>query len=276
MSEFENLSPDEKLKAENDFLKMKMMLENGASFGSIEGGDLPAEIENQFLRNVMAFEKQFAQQSTTTVFDKIGKPNHFKPVNDIPDADMDVAWDELDNYMQEHGVSLDVISPNISSRELYRFTTEELFDHELDDMDLPGWSSNFIYDEFYPDYKYDNTRCAVENYIMPILSNVPHDYWPMFDQPIRINEIEALTTQDFTKIISNFKAGFDVIELHDAVANAVEIEETECIVSGNYNATFKKEHEVKKIENNWKINFHFDDNKGDYSIADIVIYGIDF
>ncbi|HEY5368676.1 MAG TPA: hypothetical protein VIJ75_06765 [Hanamia sp.] len=47
--------PEENLRLQNDFLEMKMMAESGAWFGG-EGG-LPPEIENQFLKNVMEFEK---------------------------------------------------------------------------------------------------------------------------------------------------------------------------------------------------------------------------
>jgi len=89
MEEFENMSEEEKLKAENDFLKMKMMLERGAEFEKTEkGNELSADIENQFLRNIMEFEKQFDQHKITTVYDKIGRPIQFKPVNEIPDTEI--------------------------------------------------------------------------------------------------------------------------------------------------------------------------------------------
>ena len=53
--------PEENLRMQNDFLKMKMMAESGAIFGGVEG--LPPEIENQFLNNILEFEKQ---NSTST------------------------------------------------------------------------------------------------------------------------------------------------------------------------------------------------------------------
>ena len=49
--EYEQLSEKEKLKAENDFLKMKMMLEKGAQFGAGPNSmELPPELENEFLK----------------------------------------------------------------------------------------------------------------------------------------------------------------------------------------------------------------------------------
>ena len=49
--------PEENLRLQNDFLKMKMMAESGAWFGGEEKVGLPPDIENQFLKNVMEFEK---------------------------------------------------------------------------------------------------------------------------------------------------------------------------------------------------------------------------
>ena len=49
---------EENLKNENEFLKMKLMLEQGAQFGSMTGdGGLPAGTENQFLNYIMEYEK---------------------------------------------------------------------------------------------------------------------------------------------------------------------------------------------------------------------------
>ena len=64
--------PEENLRMQNDFLKMKMMAESGAFFGG-EGG-LPADIENQFLKNVMEFEKANAGSPIQKIFYILGKP----------------------------------------------------------------------------------------------------------------------------------------------------------------------------------------------------------
>ena len=47
--------PEENLRMQNDYLKMKMMAESGAIIGG--RGDLPADIENEFLKNILEFEK---------------------------------------------------------------------------------------------------------------------------------------------------------------------------------------------------------------------------
>ena len=52
MENNDSLNELEKLKAENDFLKMKMMLEHGADFymSGEDNKELDPEIENQFTR----------------------------------------------------------------------------------------------------------------------------------------------------------------------------------------------------------------------------------
>ena len=69
--EFKHLNEEERLKAENDFLRMKLMLENGAEFGNIESDkDLPPNIENEFLNYIIEFEKHAENPVYIKVFDK--------------------------------------------------------------------------------------------------------------------------------------------------------------------------------------------------------------
>ena len=177
-SEEEN--EEENLKNENEFLKMKMMLESGAKFGSMSEEGLPPEIENQFLKNIMAFEKQAQEMKMIKIFDKIERPNHFKSVSEISDDDIDNAWEALDEYLNKYGIELSFLSPKVTTRELYRFTIEELFDHEMDDIDLPGTVSCFTYDEFHPDHEYENKRTSVEDVIQHIFENEPYQWMHHF------------------------------------------------------------------------------------------------
>lgn len=144
MDEFAHLEGNEKLKAENDFLKKKLMLERDISFESEMDNKIPAELENSFLKNVIAFENQYEQQKRIRLFDKIGRPQIFRPVNEIADDGIGKALDDLLSYLSEHHIQLDVCSPNITTRELYRFATEELFEYEMDDMDLPAWQLKIV------------------------------------------------------------------------------------------------------------------------------------
>lgn len=99
----------------------------------------------------MAFDAHFNDAKTITVFEKIGKPANLRPSTKIPDEEIDRAWDNLSELMKKSGVQLDACNPGISKRELYRFTTEELFPHEMNNMNIPGYRYCFIYEEFYPE-----------------------------------------------------------------------------------------------------------------------------
>ncbi len=143
--EFDNLNREEKLEVKNEILKMKMMLENGAKFG--EGGEKAStEIENEFLNYIMAFERQAANPKYIKLYDKIRRPVHFIPVAEVADEEIEEEWEALSDFMRNYGVSLDVCSPNVSARELYRFATEELFNGQVNDMNVPGMMSCYTYD----------------------------------------------------------------------------------------------------------------------------------
>ena len=269
---------EEKLNAENEFLKMKLMLEHGAQFGGNGNKvrSLPPEIENEFLNNVMAFEKQFEERKTIKVFCKIGRPQHFKPVNDIPDNKINKAWSDLLDYLHKYNIDLDVCSPNISTKELYRFATEELFKHEMDDMDLPGWMTNFIYDEFHPDPVYDNTRAAEES-IRFILKKEPLEFMYHFrSKNLQLNEHASLTEEECKKIVNRFKLAYDDLEINEISVLECIVNETESLVTGTYNVSAASGSEAYQLSGNWKVVFEKDEEAGYWYINAVDIGDIKF
>jgi hypothetical protein len=238
--EFPELNAEEKLKAENDFLKMKLMLERGGQFESAETGSLPPEVENQFLNQVMAFEQQFENRKFVKIYDKVGRPQQFKPVAEIPDAEIDQAWKELDDYLEGHGISVDVCSPQVPTRELYRFVIEELFEHETDDINLPGWSTHFIYDEFHQDPIYENSRMVKEDLLGDIFSRRD-----LFNRHHYVADGFSFNGQhypDFDKFaekINRFKSLFEEVELESSSIDHCDLQDKECRVIGQYKAISK-------------------------------------
>lgn len=253
MDNNENLNEEEKLKAENDFLKMKIMLEHGADFyiPGENSEELAPEIENDFLNHIIEFEKQFQQRKTITVYHKIKKPQQFKPVHEISDDEIENEWNKLLTYMQQYGIDLSASSPKVTARELYRFTTEELFKHETDDINIPGMMSGFIYDEFYPDYEYDNTRYAIDDCIQLILCKRPVEIMPwLAKENIQLNTYKGITEEALKEIVNNFKNKFDGIELQETNNILCELNEEHCKISGTHETTLifdKTPVEVKAI-----------------------------
>jgi len=240
--DFSSLNEEEKLKSENEFLKMKLMLERGASFGTGDDTALPASVENKFLNYIEEFEKQFEQYKTISVFERIKKPTIFKPVSEIPDSEIEQTWKELSDYLNKYGLSLDVCSPNISTRELYRFTTEELFKHETDDINIPGMMNGFIYDEFYPDPIYDNSRLVEQDLLKDIFRKDDLFYEIHYSKEGFV--FNGLRYDDFKiygEKINRFKSLFDQIELEECNIVDCTVNENESRVAGNYKAVAKME-----------------------------------
>jgi len=269
---------EENLKNENEFLKMKLMLEQGAQFGNMAGdGELPAEIENQFLKNIMAFEKQAEEKKMIKVFDKIERPNHFKPVNEIPDDEIENAWNELDNYLRNYNIELSVSSPNISKRELYRFTIEELFNHEMNDMNVPGMMCCFTYDEFYPDHKYDNTRYAVDDCIEIIFRKQLMEWMPhLRSENLRLNDHYPVSEENFKEIINRFKDVYEDIKVNEIKDVDCTIDEKICQVTGTYDIAMKLPLEEIVLRGSWLVEFELDEDFGYWYIVNVQIEGIGF
>lgn len=154
----ENFSDDplENLRIENEILKLKMQAETGAVFGG--GENISPEIENEFLNQVQQFEEAWGNVKCIKVYDLVGKPS-FKKANELTADEVESELQRLQKLMAEKQVFLDVLG-EYDPLVIYQFITEELFEHETDDMQLPGWSKNYIYEEFHPNHKMDIEKSA--------------------------------------------------------------------------------------------------------------------
>ncbi len=276
--EFEHLNEEERLKAENYFLKMKLMLENGADFGDTQSvGDLPANIENEFLNYMMEFEKHSDNPVYIKVFDKIARPTHFKPVSQITDNEIEEEWKRLLKYLKGYNINFNVCSPNISVRELYRFVTEELFEHEMSDINIQGATSNFIYDEFYPDWVYENSNAASDECINYILQKKPIEWTHHFRvENIWLNEHFPIAIDQFKAIADNYKSAYDNIEIEAIVVTNCLVEEQISSVEGTYNIKAYIGNDALQLSGNWKVSFEKDDKFGYWYIFDVQIPEINF
>jgi len=255
----ESLNDEEKLQAENEFIKMKLMLEQSAKFGKIDNDKkLPCQIENEFLNYIMAYEKQAANPKYIKMYDRIQRPLHFKPVAEISDADIENAWQELLAYINCYAITLTVCSPNISSRELYRFTTEELFEYELNDINIPGAVTMFTYDEFYPDPIYDNPR-VVEEDLFPDIFRIEPIYFDYgFDgSDIYLNDEIFRGYVEFKEKINHFKSLFSTISLDKFNTTSIEVNGNTSVVKGLYHSTFLKKEDdlINTFEGEYNVEF---------------------
>ena len=156
MEQDEKFSEDplENMKMENEFLKIKLQAQYGDGFFMQGDAALPPEIENQFLKNMIAFEDNSKNAEYTTVYDKIGSPA-YKKIAELNKDEIAAALESVTISMEEHGISLDICDGPYPDEVIYKFITEELFEHEIEKESMFGGGWHFIYEEFYPNDKVD-------------------------------------------------------------------------------------------------------------------------
>jgi hypothetical protein len=278
MSEIPANNNAEDLQNENEFLKMKLMLERGAKFGTCnDPGELSPAIENLFLKNIMAFEEKMDGCKTIRIFDKIGRPSHFKPESEIQDADLSKALENILQYLETNHIVLHVVSPNVPERELYRFIIEELFEEEMNDMGMDGWDTVFIYDEFHPDVKYDNTRMALNDCISQILNNTHLKFMGHYrQQGLKLNNHYPITEETFKTIVNRYKSSFENTEILELKDTGCQINGNDCEVNGLYKLKAMVGREPIEWEGSWCVRLDKEPEFGHWYINEVQISGINF
>ena len=148
--------PDEQLNIENEILKLKLQVELGGNYES--EGDLPPEIENAFLKNVIDFEHKYANASSRTLYDVLEKPAFIK-AELLSDAQIDNALADLETLMEKKGIVVDY-GEEYGTRLKYTFITEELLQKESHYFHVPGMTMHYVYEEFHPNHRLDISNQA--------------------------------------------------------------------------------------------------------------------
>ncbi len=146
--------PQENLKIENDFLKLKLKAQYGDAFFMDSNAGLPPEIENQFLKNILAFEDAHTNEAYTTVYERLGKPC-YKAADELNEVEISMELNRVKAIMNEHNIALDICDGPYADEVIYKFITEELFAQEIEKVPVFGKGWNFIYEEFHPNDKAD-------------------------------------------------------------------------------------------------------------------------
>ena len=144
--------PEDDMRLENEILKLKLQAEFGAQFDEISK-DVSPEMEQQFLQQVYDFEKAWEKQEITTVAILLGNPS-FRPLEDIPENELEEEWEFVKKLYEEKSISLD-FTHEYPISEKYRFATCELPQHETMFVNMPGMMLGFIYEEFHPNHAAD-------------------------------------------------------------------------------------------------------------------------
>lgn len=255
MSENENQEnlPKLNIEDENAFKKLKLGIESDVFFKN-DQGNLPAEIEGQFLDYVNAFEKQYKNAKRITVYEKIGRPNFKKTTEFKTRKEIKVALHEILSLMGSHNILLDVLCKYKNQETLiYSFITEEFFDYEIDDMNIPGMNTHFIYEEFHPNHRYDlknNTREFLRMFL-----NKESDFYDSYHSKDAKNHLEI---NAFRSVFQKFKLTslkILTIDFNDKKAKttfnisfSAQYEKEKMLFSGEGSMTFKYKYNYWKTD----------------------------
>ena len=139
----------------------------GSSFGETNPS-LSADEESAWLNSIEEFERQFEDADRISVRDYLGCPI-VVPLASIAAKDLSQELEQLLEFMYLRGVAVHFLS-DVDDFEAYRFIVEELFDEEVDNVRIPGMTTNFIYEEFYPNDTYD-AKIWAQDYLYSLLGH---------------------------------------------------------------------------------------------------------
>ena len=174
-------------------------------------------------------------------------------------------------------ISLDVNSPNILPREIYRFAVEELFNEKMEDFNIPGMIFHFIYDEYHPDPVYENAKIATDNCLAEILSSQPMDYMFWFKREgLQLNEHRNLTVDQFKEKIQLFKDSYDYIADPEFSKIESHVEDNLSFVKGLFRVYAHLNNEVIELSGKWLVNIEKDPMTNCWDIASVQVEGVRF
>ena len=272
-------SRSERIQTDNEYLKMKLMIERGAQFRFIPGAEsVPPEVENRFLRDILEFESLNENKAFIEVFEKLGRPSQFVPVDQITDDHIEQAWRELVTCLTRHQITVGVCTPNVGIRELYRFVTEELFRLHISSVDMPGLVHGFIYDEFHPDPLYDNPRSSIEGFIEPLFQAKPFSAMHFFRRfDLRLNDQYPLSQRQFMNLVNHFKnehKGFHGLQVKNVRCS---IEDGLSVVDGTYEVSAsRKDGAILDYSGSWQVSLSENPATGVWDISSVQVDGISF
>jgi len=221
---------EDELRAQNAVLKLKLEMEHGMEMS--DTSELPPEIENQWLRNIQAFEEQFERNESISVFEFIGNPS-FTPLESLTSDQLPGAIAELMGLLEENGIVLEFCC-DYDDEVVYRFITTEFFPYEIDNIRMEGGAHVFSYEEFHPNHEYDLRRTSA-NFIMRVLSKEWSEYDIYFLSDSVTFHSKTFTRSGMSSIISFFQCCHSDLALEQfSIQNVhVDLENRKAVVRGD-------------------------------------------
>ncbi len=239
-----NKSEEEK-KFENELKKLKIIAEHGASFFEHGENDIPADIESQWLNNIMAFENASKNQVSKKIKEILENPS-FTAADKLSNQQLSVALKDAQNLLAKHNICLESIY-NASERELYSFISTDFLNEEMEIINVPGMVSYFTYEDFCPNHK-ESLKSSAEDIIQTLFSKNLNNLSGMILQKIEHNNTE-IEDEMFIAQLEDILKGLK-LELLKIAFSAVEINKEKATVVCNieYFKGFLAEKPILQVE----------------------------
>lgn len=220
----DGLTLEEELHMENQVLKMDLEQKFGKPINlNISGSDLPEiplQVENEFLKQMTLFERQMRDATETTVFQLIGTPR-FKPTSSLKGERLSIEIIRILKLLFKHHITVDFLA-EYEPEVVYEFLTGELMGKTLPNMNIPGFVTHFVYEEFHPNYTHEVTLLL--NSLINQLFNpdIDEDLLSEFlsEGQVILNQV-AITSEQLIQVIKTFHftkqstlvIGFDIKDI---------------------------------------------------------------
>ena len=266
MNQDEIFSEDEEenLNIENELLRIKLQAQYGGAFQTGTSANLPPEIENQFLKNIIAYEEAAENTETTTVYEKLGKPG-YQFADKLSAAEISVGLNRITAIMETHNIGLDFCDGPYTDEVMYRFITEELFAHQIDMIPMPGMKWNFIYEEFHPNNKKEIEKNTHE-FFKHWISRSFNEFSSELDYNFVTADGRQMKREELYTLMNNFFESFERFENDGYAINTIDFTEQDNgdamgFSEGMYKYDAIMENgEVLHFENAYKLYMRREDN----------------
>jgi hypothetical protein len=195
--------PEEQLRIENDLLRLQLQAETGADIHQLS--DVPPEVENLFLNNILAFERQLDSMEETTIYEILDRPADFRKEEDLDDEEIEAELQRLEELMKNKGIEVGY-GMEYPARLKYKFVTEELFAHETQKFDIPDMVNHFMYEEFHPNHKLAMETLAKDFLGMWLSQSIDRENWEMSEEWTSFDKKKYSKEEVLTKMYHIFDA----------------------------------------------------------------------
>lgn len=257
---------EEEIQNENEFLKMSLMAEFGGEF--IDNNNLPAEIENRFLKEIQKFHRLQINTLPVIIYDLLGRPEYDHP-NDLSDEEIEKRVLSFQMALAQKQIAVVTLS-KVGNREFYRFIVEDVFKMETMEFKSKNFSMNIIYEDLYPSEE-ANVKISVLGACNTIFNSGMAAFPYVFAEDMKSKIGLTIELEELVDAISDFQEQFNQVTLTNSGTNDVVIYENtaSAIAWVQYKTQTEKGKRFKKEESTLEFLLQKGDN-GQWFVTQVV------